>query len=293
MTLVESVLLGIVQALTEFLPVSSSGHLRLARGIFGADVEGGILFDVLLHGGTLVAVFYVYSGRIGQLVRDAWVGVRNGRTGILGSDAAQLSILLIIATLPTGIIGVLSKDLIASDVFSVVIIGGLLLVNGCVLYVSKYLGGDETQAAADSYETTESSEKRQLSYAGIVWWSALLIGVGQGIAILPGISRAGMTIVLALMLGANRERAAEFSFFLSIPAILGAIVLEAPEAVDAAAGGQMGIYLAGALAAAIFGVFALRSLLQLLRRAQMYRFAWYCWFIGLFAISWHFVTNYS
>lgn len=287
MTLVESVLLGVVQALTEFLPVSSSGHLRLARGIFGADVEAGILFDVLLHGGTLIAVFYVYKERIAQLLREAWVGLRRGRTGVLESDAAQLFILLIIATLPTGIIGVLSKDVISSDLFSVLVIGGLLVINGGILYVSKFLGRDEAPGGA------EPTEKRKLSYAGIVWWSALLIGVGQGIAILPGISRAGVTIVLALLLGANRERAAEFSFFLSIPAILGAIVLEAPEAMEATADGQMGVYLVGALAAAVFGVFALRSLLQVLRRAQMYRFAWYCWFIGLFAISWHFVTTLS
>jgi undecaprenyl-diphosphatase len=282
MTFVESILLGIVQALTEFLPVSSSGHLRLGREIFAANVEQTLLFDVLVHGGTLVAVFYVYADRIRELLSEAWKDLTSDDSSILTSEAISLITLIVIATIPTGIIGMLGQDWIASDVFDAGVVGGILMINGALLFTSRFFG-----------ERKNVEQASPLTYAGLTWWMALIVGVMQGIAILPGISRAGITIITAIALGANRERAAEFSFFLSIPAIAGAIVLELMLSGNEMTGGDVEVYAAGALAAALFGIFALRSLLTMLRRAQMHRFAWYCWVVGAFAIGWNYFSTYS
>lgn len=286
MSVLEAILFGALQALTEFLPVSSSGHLRLAHELLGVGFDQSILFDVLLHGGTLIAVFVVYRARIVDLLmgaRDAAQG-RDGR--LLESDAVRLLLLLAIATIPTGIIGIAMKDWIESDFFGAAAVGALLVVNGGILYASRFLQRGSSEGA----ESPGSSGVRALQYAGIVWWSALLIGIAQGLAVLPGISRAGLTIVVALSLGATRARAAEFSFLLSIPAILGAIVLEIPKLARGGGAEQAGIYALGALSAAVLGVFALKALLIMLENARMYRFAWYCWLVGLTAILWNYAA---
>lgn len=280
MTWIEALLLGIIQALTEFLPVSSSGHLRIAHAVFGAAEHGDLLFDVLLHGGTLVAVFYVYADRIGGLLRDLLPSSEESETPLLRREPVRLVILLMVATIPTGVIGVAAEDMISSDIISISVVGGLLIANGFILLGSRYVPSERSMK--------ERGEGPQLQYAGITVWSAFLIGVVQGVAVLPGISRAGITIVVALLLGANREKSAEFSFFLSIPAIMGAIVLKLS---DSAGGGQQAdmlfVYVVGAVSAAVAGVFALQSLLRVLRQAKMHRFSWYCWALGLFAIVWN------
>lgn len=284
MTHAEAAILGLVQALTEFLPVSSSGHLRLARGLFGLEGGGNIVFDVMLHIGTLVAVFWVYRARIAALAEDALSGIRRG-DGLLASDGAKLVVLLVIATIPTGIMGVLGSDFIDSDFFDTRSVGALLLLNGVILYFSR------RAAQGASEDGDNGGDSSGLTYASLGVVAALAIGVMQGLAILPGISRAGITIVTALILGADRERAGEFSFFLSIPAILGAMALEAPEAIAEIGHGDWTVYAIGVIVSAAMGVLALGALLSMLRKAQMYRFAWYCWIVGGLAVGWTFYAD--
>ena len=274
--MLDAVILGLIQALTEFLPVSSSGHLKLGHAWLGYDAPDDLLFDVLLHVGTLVAVFFVYRKRIGSLI----AGVARGVAALPGGPRAALAaheglrylVLIIIATLPTAVIGLALEDWVETGITSPRAVGGLLLVNGAILFASRWTKGEGAAATGP------------LAVGGLGPRQALLIGIVQGIAVLPGISRSGSTIVAALALGAARLEAAEFSFFLSIPAILGAVILKVdPELL--ASSTELPAYLAGASVSAIGGVAALTLLLGVVRSARLHRFAFYCWLIGLVAVT--------
>lgn len=274
--MLDAVILGLIQALTEFLPVSSSGHLKLGHAWLGYDAPDDLLFDVLLHVGTLVAVFFVYRKRIGSLI----AGVARGVAALPGGPRAALAaheglrylVLIIIATLPTAVIGLALEDWVETGITSPRAVGGLLLVNGAILFASRWTKGEGAAATGP------------LAVGGLGPRQALLIGIVQGIAVLPGISRSGSTIVAALALGAARLEAAEFSFFLSIPAILGAVILKVdPELLASAT--ELPAYLAGASVSAIGGVAALTLLLGVVRSARLHRFAFYCWLIGLVAVT--------
>ncbi len=274
MNLVDAGMLGAVQALTEFLPVSSSGHLRLGNAWLG--VEGGhdLLFDIVLHLGTLLAVVGVYGKRIGFLLADLLRGLGGLRDGVMQwlsqSEGARYLLLVVLATVPTGVIGLLLKDVLDGDTVGVRVVGGLLLLNAVMLALSKRFSGGEPSL----------EEKSPLHVGGIGPREALLIGIAQGCAVLPGISRSGATIVTALALGAWRMKAAEFSFLLSIPAILGATVMEFDLDAFTTADGGAAPYLLGAVVSAGLGVAALLVLLRLLRSAQFHHFAWYCAVLG-------------
>lgn len=270
MRILDALWLGLIQALTEFLPVSSSGHLRLAHAWLGAEAPDDLLFDLLLHLGTLAAVVVIYRERLLELTRSGLAGLgpllHGPRAALAAHEGLRMALLLIIATVPTGIIGVLLKSSMEGDFFGVPAVSTLLLLNGGVLWASRRESG---RPGSDS----------PMAVAGIGPREALIIGIAQGIAVLPGISRSGMTIVTALTLGADRMRAAQFSFLLSIPAILGAVVLKLGDG-PLALHGAATSYLIGTLTAAIGGAFALLLLLRMLREAQLHRFAWYCWALG-------------
>jgi undecaprenyl-diphosphatase len=269
-------LLGLIQALTEFLPVSSSGHLKLGHAWLGFEATNDLAFVLVLHAGTLVAVFIVYWKRILGLLRGVAAGVADLPSGVRNAlerhEGLRYLLLIVVATIPTGIIGLLLEDWVETGITSPRLVGGLLMINGLMLFQSRRFTGDDQQ------------DRGPLSVGGIGVREALIIGVMQGVAVLPGISRAGTTIVTALAVGAWRLRAAEFSFFLSIPAILGAIVLKLDPAELAASQGGLVDYGVGAAVAAVGGVFALKVLLGLLRDARLHSFAYYCWLIGLVAI---------
>lgn len=279
MTYIESIGLGLVQALTEFLPVSSSGHLRLAREFFGVDLHGDLLFDLVLHLGTLVAVGVVYRQRIWELLRSIGEGLRglkNGtRAALEASEALRYALLLCVALVPTGVLGLLISGLVKSDIYSAKVVGALLVVNGFLLYSLKFVP-----------EREESTNSTRLSVHGIGIREAFLIGVVQGLAVVPGISRSGSTIVAALFLGAARPRAAEFSFFLSIPTILGALILESRHGLMTSEAMGAGHYALGMVISAVIGILALRLVLKVLNDANFYRFAPWCWAVGLIALIW-------
>lgn len=277
--MLESALLGLIQALTEFLPVSSSGHLRLGHAWLGFEAPDDLLFDIVLHLGTLVAVLLVYHKRVGALLAGLGRGLAATKGGIRSALEAHEGLryfaLLVLATLPTGVLGILLKDVVDSEAFGVTHVGIMLLINGCILFASRRFTGSD-----------EDGDAHPLSVGGIGPREALIIGIAQGLAVMPGISRSGSTIVTALVLGASRMKAAEFSFFLSIPAILGAVVLEFDPAAMSAGPGGTTPYIVGALVSAGAGVVALIALLGVVRAAKLHHFALYCWALGTVAIGW-------
>ena len=277
MDLLAAILLGLVQGATEFLPVSSSGHLKLGEALLGT-AEPDLLFDIVLHVGTLVAVCAVYRADILGVVSGCWKAARavsrgEGLDGALAPEGARLALLVILASIPTAFIGLALKKSLPD--ITPTAVGALLIVNAAVLVVSK------TQPRGWLVPRTRLALWR-IGIAG-----ALAIGVIQGIAVLPGLSRSGLTITAALLVGVIRVDAARFSFLLSIPAILGALVLEFdPKLFSDAQGVRLFQYGVGALVAAVSGYLCLRLLIRLLRRAAFHHFAWYCVAVGLTAIVW-------
>lgn len=269
MTVFESIFLGALQGLTEFLPVSSSGHLVLMQNLLGME-EPALLFDTALHAGTLLAVFIYFRKDIQLMLKEgsrfALDLFRREATwkNLDENHYAGLVLWTIIGTVPTGLIGIFFKDQLELLFASVPVVSLMLLVTGTFLLATRWI--------PERYS-------RRIKI-GLI--TALAVGMAQGIAIIPGISRSGATIVCGLFFGLAREQAARFSFLLSIPAILGAVVLQ----MDAEGMGKVGgiAILAGFVAAAIVGLIALKILVNLVRKGRLAYFAPYCWLIGLIGL---------
>lgn len=260
MTIVEAVVLGIVQGATEFIPVSSSGHLVLVPWLL-RWAEPGFAFYVLVQWGTLVAVFIYFWRDVAALVGAFVDGLIHRRP--LGTPEARLAWLIIVATLPAGVIGFVFKDYFESTFSAPAASAVQLLVTGLMLAASERLG----------------RQTRALSNLG--WLDAVVIGLAQTISILPGISRSGATMAGGLVRDVEREAAARFSFLMSIPALLGAGLIAMADLV--ASGGvssELPNISAGFIAAAITGYLAIAGLLAYLRRRPLYVFAAYCWLFG-------------
>ena len=274
MNAVEAILLGVVQGVTEFLPISSSGHLVLFQNLLGFR-EPELLFDICLHVGTLLAVFAVYLRDIisilGTLIRIPALAKTDGGYGNLyvTNEQVRIAVLIVIGSIPTAIIGLMFKEIADLLFSSIWIVGCMLLVTGCLLWFTRKLN--------TSGRTVKSMKARD----------ALVIGITQGLAILPGISRSGSTISIALYLGIDRTTAGRYSFLLSIPAILGALLVSFDSNITQTSIPTV-IILLGAAAATISGYLALKLLLLLVHRGKFYRFAPYCWIVGVIALAWHF-----
>lgn len=269
---IQSVMLGIIQGLTEFLPVSSSGHLVLLQNLFGIR-EPELLFDISLHLGTLLAVFIVFYKKILRilqtLLRLPALIKSSGNLKSVFADNEEIRIfaLILIGSIPTAILGILFHK-IADQIFGAVwIVGVMLLVTGTLLWFTRQM----------------SDEGRPLIKVSIR--DALMIGLIQGMAIMPGISRSGATISMALFLGMNREVAGRYSFLLSIPAILGALILGLNSTII-----QTDIpgktILLGTVIAGIVGYIALKVLLRMVKQGHLYYFAPYCWLLGAATLIW-------
>lgn len=243
-----------IQGLTEFLPVSSSGHLVLFQQWLGeafSFAKDALAFDLALHVGTLLPVLYFYRQDLRRITTSV---VRFRR-----DEDFDLAMYVVAATIPTGVMGILLKDHFEKIFHSVTAVCIALLFTGALLFSTKF------------FEREDQSTGRDLTIP-----IALLIGIAQGFAITPGISRSGTTIAIALMLGLRRELAASFSFLLSIPAILGAVVLTAKDGVSFDPG-SLGPLAAGFVASMLVGYFALSMLVALVKRGGLYRFAFYVW----------------
>jgi undecaprenyl-diphosphatase len=274
MTLALILLLAALQGLTEFLPVSSSGHLRLLQSAFGVE-DPQTLVDVVLHVGTLGAVLVVYRRDVGRILaslgRAARLLARGERRGLLTREPdTRVALLLLLATIPAGLIGVIFGALMEARLTAPHVVGAFLILNGTLLF----LAGRSRVARG----TTDGRKLHELSP-----FVALLIGAAQAMALLRGISRAGSTISVALLCGVDREEAARFSFLLSVPAIAGAALLELRH-LTPGSGVPLMTLLAGAATAFVVGYLALRLLLRLVRRGHLGGFAWYCWVLGGTAI---------
>jgi len=267
LTLISSILLGILQGVTEFLPVSSSGHLAIAENLLNMTEASEIpqFFDVLLHLGTLIAVFIAYREDILEMIQEFILGISDiahGSTPVPVPPARRLIILIIVGTLP--LFAVLPiKDRVESLGDNMYFVAGALLVTGILLYASDRVGkGRKTEKSAPII-------------------SALLVGVGQAIATCPGISRSGTTITAGCFAGYDRRFAVRFSFLLSIPAILGANILSLKDAIEAGIiWAEVPLYLAGVATAAAVGYLCLWLLRYIAERGKFGFFAYYCWLAG-------------
>ena len=273
MTLLEAIFLGILQGLTEFLPVSSSGHLVLAQKYLGLN-EPLVFFDVMLHVGTLAAVLVVYRGTIVRLVLGGFSTFgdkqfyRKPIVTVRSSQEFMFIWLILLGSIPTGIIAVLFKTQLESLFNEVRLVSMMLILTGIILQLPRL-----RKQNTDSTDSTIEKLKT---------WQAPLIGIAQGCAITPGISRSGSTISLGLFLGIPAKTAAEYSFLLSIPAILGAVVLKISDIGDATI--SIDIMAAGMLTSFIVGYIALRFLLVMLNRGKFSLFSYYCIALGLISL---------
>ncbi len=272
MSLWFSALLGLIQGLTEFLPVSSSGHLAIFQSFFGMEnvEESQMLFEVLLHFATLIPVVVVYWADVRDIVAELWCMLRS----LFDKKAAEkknlvvrrLILLAVVATLPLALAVVLD-DVVGRLGSSTLFVGIALLCTGCILYVSDRL-------------ITGHKNERNATVK-----DALLVGLMQLVAILPGISRSGSTITAGLFRGFDRKFAVKVSFLLSIPAILGANILKVGEALRLGIDpGMLPAYLVGMAVAAVSGYFAIRVVRILSDRGRFGRFAYYCWAVGALTV---------
>ncbi|CAH2714435.1 Undecaprenyl-diphosphatase [Neobacillus rhizosphaerae] len=259
LTKLEALILGIIQGLTEFLPISSTGHLFLGRNLFGLQ-EAGLLLDTMLHVGTLLAVLVFYKDEFIKIIKNPF---------------SKLTLLLIVGTIPAVIFGLAFKDYIEEISKTGVTIGWEFLITGLFLWL------------ADSVKNG-FKKMDDISYK-----DALIIGTFQAVAIMPAISRSGMTIVAALWRKLDRETAAYFSFLLSTPAIAGAIVLQTKDLLGGA-GEEISLsaLLVGIVSSAIFGYIAVKWMIGYLRKHSLKPFAIYVWALGLLVLFFQFTGKF-
>lgn len=271
MTFLSSFLLGLVQGIAEFLPISSSGHLAIAQNLLGMSDAGTVpeFFDVLLHLGTLVAVFVAYWADIKDMVLEFFRGAGDlihHSTPNPVPPARRLILLIILGTLPLFVV-LPVKDAVQSLSNSMVFIGAALIVTGVLLFVS------------DRVKKGRKNERTA------TWLDVLIVGLGQAIATMPGISRSGMTITTGCFVGFERKFAVRFSFLLSIPAVIGANILSLADAAKAGINwAEVPVYLVGVVTAAVVGYLCIRLLRFIADRGKFGAFAYYCWAVGVLTL---------
>jgi undecaprenyl-diphosphatase len=266
MGLFQALILGIVQGATEFLPISSSGHLVLLPAALGW-VSPTLAFDAMVHLATLLAVVAVYWQDIGRLIIAWWQGLTKGHP--FETDESRLAWWVILATIPGILAGVLLEETFESFFSSPHTAGAFLLVTALLLTLGEIFRRQRPRELAD-----------------MTWWYSLLIGIGQAAAIAPGISRSGATISAAMYCGLARGDSARFSFILSIPIIIGAGLVQLVKLFRY--GGfyaEAGVLSVGFLAAAVCGYVAIRLLLVYVRKRPLYPFAAYCVIVGILALT--------
>ena len=261
MGILEAIILGIIQGLTEFLPVSSSGHLELGKALFGEDgiPKEGLLFSVALHAATALSTIVIYRKDILDLIK--------GLLQFKWNDETKYITKIVISMAPILVIGLLfEEDLEALFSGNVLLVGAMLLVTAALLFYTHRVG----------------SRKGSITYK-----NSLAIGLSQAIAILPGISRSGSTIATALLLGVSKEKAAKFSFLMVLPPILGAAALKLKKYLEAPADNQtMEAFplTLGFIAAFVAGLFACSWMIKIVNRSKLSYFAAYCAIVGVIAI---------
>jgi len=251
MDILQAVLLGVLQGITEWLPISSSGHLAIAQQMMGLQVP--VAFDVLLHMGTLAAVVVYYRKMLLEMLHAVLrLEFKEG--------PGRTALLVLAGSIPTAVIGFTFKEFFESMFSSLTLVGAALVLTGCVLFATRFFKGE-----------------RKLGFV-----DAFIIGIAQGIAVAPGISRSGWTISTGMMRGVEKKEAADYSFVLAIPALVGATIFEGRNA--AFSGLDAGAVLAGVTAAAIVGYASIALLLGLVKKGDFHLFAFYCWGVGALVV---------
>lgn len=271
MSYFEAIILGLVQGLAEFLPISSSGHLALLQQAFGIHEDKVLLFAVLLHVGTLISVFIVYRKDIWELIVELCLTIRDLCTGkglrLAERPIRKLGVMIIVATIPTAIIGLVFSDFFDSLYNSVIPIGVGLIITGFLLIFAEKKGEGNRGI-------------QQMNFR-----NAIFIGLVQGVAICPGISRSGSTLFGSLICNLDRKFAVKFVFLISIPSILGSAVLEAPAALEAGVtAAEVGPVLVGMLVAAVSGLVAIKTMIKIVSDKKLSYFSYYVWVLGLFVV---------
>lgn len=269
MTVFTSFLLGLIQGVAEFLPISSSGHLAIAQNLLNLQAEIPAFFDVLLHLGTLLAVFVAYWQDIKDMVVEFFCGIGDlvhHSTPTPVPPARRLILLIILGTLP--LFAVLPiKDKVQGLSDNMIFIGAALILTGFLLFASDMM------------------RKGRKTERNATWLDVLIVGAGQAIATMPGISRSGMTISAGCFTGFERRFAVRFSFLLSIPAVLGANILSLKDAFEAGiVWGEVPVYLVGVVTAAVVGYLCIRLLRMIADKGRFGAFAYYCWAVGLLTL---------
>ncbi len=267
MTFLKAIILGIVQGLTEFLPVSSSGHLAFIQNLMKIDEESILFFAAMLHLGTLISILLVYYKDVYFLIKEFFLVLYELITGkgldLKKSHYRKLGLLIITACIPTGIIGLAFSDFFESLFHSVFSVGVGLLITGTLLWASEKIAKGKKNITTTQYS------------------DAFIIGIFQAIAIAPGISRSGATIVGSLFRGLNKKMTVKFSFLISIPAVLGASVIEFLDALETGMNGISTVMvLSGIVAATISGYAAIKIMIRLVTNRKLIYFSVYTWILG-------------
>lgn len=290
MDLIQSVIMGIVQGVCEFLPVSSDGHLALMKFILHMDTDNGILFDVLLHFGTLIAVLIAFFkdiwnlicegfGILGDIIVNIARSIHNMSSKhkikykkIISSPSRKLVMLILAATIPTGIIGVVFDQAVEIAGQSLLVPGLGLVLTGLLLMIA---------------DRVKVGRKKEME---ATYKEAGIIGTAQGLAILPGLSRSGSTITAMLIAGYDRSFAVKYSFIMSVPAVLGAVVFKVKDVSwTAISQNDLMNYLVGTIIAAFVGFISIKTMLVIVRGKKFKYFAYYCVSIGILAVICYFV----
>jgi len=270
----EAVLLGLIQGLTEFLPVSSSGHLEIGKVILGVETTDDLLFTTMVHAATVLSTIVVFRGQIWDLLKGFFCGLKDwkiakdekGRRHLVCNDQTDYLLKMVFSMLPVLVVGVFFKDQVESLFGSIYVVGVALILTALLLFFSDYASrpGRKSIFPANEYRN------------GISYWQAFAVGLGQAFAVVPGLSRSGTTISTGLICGAKREVMAQFSFLMVLVPILGETFLEI-------VGGEFGASSVGALplllgfvSAFLSGLFACKVMIALVRKAKLSWFALYC-----------------
>ena len=274
----EALILGLLQGLTEYLPVSSSGHLDIGSHILGIEAEENLMFTVAVHVATVLSTLVVLGGEIIRLVRGTFGPFNAGASGLARLNADQRYMLnILVSMIPIFVVGIFFKDTVES------IFGQGLLVVGCCLLVTAGL-------LAYSY----LSKPRQKENISLL--DAFIIGIAQAVAVLPGLSRSGSTIATGLILGNNKAHMAQFSFLMVIPPILGEALLDTIKAAKegfSAAFGDLSVMalVVGFVAAFVSGIAACKWMIGIVRRGKLIYFAYYCVAVGAVTLAYHFICE--
>ena len=265
----EAVLLGLVQGLTEFLPVSSSGHLEIGKVLLGVETSDDLLFTTMVHAATVLSTIVVFRKQIWDLLKGFFTGLKDIKVEnktLVCNDQTDYLLKMVVSMIPIFIVGVFFKDAVESLFGSIMVVGFALVLTACLLFFSDMVSKPRKQAPA----------KENTYRNGISYWQALTVGLGQAFAVVPGLSRSGTTISTGLICGVKREVMAQFSFLMVLVPILGETFLEL-------VGGEFGASSVGALplvlgflSAFLSGLFACKVMVALVKKARLSWFALYC-----------------